>query len=96
MSEEILQLACIARDGRRVKAKDFVYRERISKERIKAEKLDELPTVKYETIEDIDDGSKYEWVQLGFDKYGRTMYCNKTGIRRTQTMGEFYGGGIVD
>lgn len=29
-------------------------------------------------------------------KYGRWQYCIKTGIKRTQTMGEFYGGGTVD
>jgi len=29
-------------------------------------------------------------------KYGRSMYCPKTGIKRSQTMGEFYGGGVVD
>lgn len=39
---------------------------------------------------------KYNWVQVGTEKYGRSMYCTKTNIRRSQTMGEFYQGGVVD
>ena len=60
------------------------------------EKIKKLSIVRYEDIPDIDDTEKYNWVQVGTDKYGRSMYCTKTKIRRSQTMGEFYQGGIVD
>jgi hypothetical protein len=43
----------------------------------------------------IDKRYKDEEIYL-YQKYGRTMICLKTGIRRTLTMGEWYGGGIVD
>jgi hypothetical protein len=85
-------LACIASNGARVNAEDFTYRKRIPM----TEEIKKTPSVDYKSISDIDDGSKYEWVQVGEDKYGRSMYCIKTGIRRSQTMGEFYGGGSVD
>jgi len=78
-----------------VPASAFVYRKKITDQAMVAE-INKLPYVDEKTISDIDDGSKYEWVQVGTDKYGRCMYCLKTGIRRGQTMGEFYGGGIVD
>lgn len=60
------------------------------------EEIKKLPTIDYQDIPDINDTEKYNWVQVGTDKYGRSMYCTKTKIRRTQTMGEFYQGGIVD
>jgi hypothetical protein len=31
-----------------------------------------------------------------YQKYGRSAFCLKTGIRRTLTMGEWYGTGVVD
>ena len=83
--------ACLTQSGGTCKASAFQYR-----------KLYEgvvpagIPTVDYKTIADIDDGNKYQWHVLGRDKYGRDMYCPKTQIKRTQTMGEFYGGGTVD
>ena len=89
------KLACISSGGKRVPASAFVYRKKITDSEAVAE-IRKLPLVKADTIKDIDDGSKYEWVQVGQEKYGRCMYCLKTGIRRGQTMGEFYGGGIVD
>ena len=85
-------LACIASNGARVKAEAFEYRKKVPM----TEEIKNLPCVDYKTISDIDDGSKYEWVQVGEDKYGRSMYCLKTGIKRSQTMGEFYGGGSVN
>jgi len=60
------------------------------------EEIKKLPTIKYEDIPDIEDTEKYNWVQVGREKYGRSMYCTKTKIKRTQTMGEFYGAGVVD
>ena len=55
-----------------------------------------LKCVDYETIEDIDNTEKYDWEMIGREKYGRKMYCPKTKILRTQTMGEFYGTSVVD
>jgi len=60
------------------------------------DKIKKIPLTEIVTIKDIDDGDKYEWVQIKGEKYGRSMYCLKTGIRRGNTMGEFYGSGIVD
>lgn len=60
------------------------------------DKIKEIPLTKWEDIPDINDTEKYNWVQVGTDKYGRSMYCTKTKIRRSQTMGEFYQGGVVD
>jgi len=60
------------------------------------EEIKKLPTIKYEDISDIEDTKKYNWVEVGTEKYDRSMYCTKTKIKRTQTMGEFYGGGVVD
>jgi len=85
-------LSCISANGSRVKAEAFEYRKKIPT----TDEINRIPCVDHKTISDIDDGSKYEWVQVGEDKYGRSMYCLKTGIRRSQTMGEFYGGGSVD
>lgn len=60
------------------------------------DEINKIPITKYQDISDIGDTEKYNWVQVGEDKYGRSMYCTKTKIRRSQTMGEFYQGGIVD
>ena len=60
------------------------------------EKIKKIPITKYEDIPDINDTEKYNWVQVGTEKYGRSMYCIKTKIKRSQTMGEFYQGGIID
>jgi hypothetical protein len=55
-----------------------------------------IPLTRWEDIPDIDDKEKYNWIMMGKDRYGKSMYCTKTGIRRSTTMGEFYGSGIVD
>lgn len=60
------------------------------------EEIKKISLTKYQDIPDINDTEKYNWVQVGTEKYGRSMYCTKTKIRRSQTMGEFYQGGIVD
>jgi hypothetical protein len=62
---------------------------------LKAEDVSHLPLLDYKDIEDID-SDKYEWEQVGTDKFGRNMYCPKTKTLRTQTIGEFYGTGTVD
>ena len=60
------------------------------------DEIKKIPLTNYQDIPDIDDTVKYNWVQVGTDKYCRSMYCTKTKIKRSQTMGEFYQGGIVD
>lgn len=39
---------------------------------------------------------KYKWRYFGFDKYGRYAVCENTKIKRSLTMGEFYGTSAVD
>ena len=73
-----------------MKAEDFVWRDKHDN----TVEMSNAPLVDKDTI-DIND-SKYNWIQVGHDKYGRYMYCTNTKVRRGQTMGEFYGGGIVD
>lgn len=60
------------------------------------DRIKKIPRTEAVDINDIDNGDIYEWVQIKGEKYGRSMYCLKTGIRRGNTMGEFYGSGIVD
>jgi len=60
------------------------------------DEIRKIPLTNYEDIPDINDAEKYNWVQVGTDKYCRSMYCTKTKIRRSLTMGEFYQGGVVD
>jgi hypothetical protein len=59
------------------------------------EEIRNLPVIKESELGDLND-PKYNWIMVGNDKYGRTMYCTNTNIRRGLTMGEFYGSGIVD
>lgn len=69
------------------------------KKQVKHELTDEIkkiPVVRYEDIPDIEDTEKYNWVQVGKEKFGRSMYCTNTKIRRTLTMGEFYQTGFID
>ena len=71
---------------------DFKWQEKHSL----TDEIDQISVTRYEDVPDINDTEKYNWVQVGRNKYGRTMYCTNTKIRRTPTMGEFYQGGIVD
>lgn len=73
-----------------------VYDFKWQKKHPLTEEIKKIPLTDYKDIPDINDIEKYNWVQVGTDKYGRSMYCTKTKIRRSQTMGEFYEGGIVD
>lgn len=47
------------------------------------------------SLGDLDD-DKYDWEFFGLEKYGRYAVCKNTNIKRSLTMGEFYGAGIVD
>lgn len=78
--------------GMFVGVQDFVNRKKLNY----SEPIEKLPIQKWENIEDIDNGEKYCWMMFGKSKYGRTMYCPKTKIRRSLTMGEFYGTSPVD
>ncbi len=60
------------------------------------DEIKKIPLTRYQDIPDINDTKKYNWVQVGEGKYGRDMYCTNTKIKRSQTMGEFYQGNIVD
>jgi len=82
--------------GNECKTDAFVDRKKLNVPKEELDRIGKIPMTKTDTINDIDDGDKYEWVQIPGDKYGRSMYCTKTGTRRGNTMGEFYGSGIVD
>ena len=73
-----------------MKAQDFKDRPRHDR----TTKMEDAPRVDRDKI-DLDD-PKYSWIQVGHTKFGRFMYCTNTHVRRAQTMGEFYGSGIVD
>jgi hypothetical protein len=93
--------ACIAYDGSLCKSGDFISRKNYKNStwdptKTELERIKNLKSVDYKTIDDIDNYEVYEWYQIGEDKYGRSMYCPKTEIKRTQTMGEFYGNSTVD
>jgi hypothetical protein len=84
--------ASISSSGEEVSVQAFVSRKKIPY----SEPISRLPITKWEDVEDIDNGEKYNWIMVGLDKYDRTMYCTKTKIRRSTTMGEFYGTSPVD
>lgn len=83
-----------------VKAHDFVSRRHIplSTKEVSAIKK-EFTRKDYSDIPDIDD-PKYNWKcvydSAGDEKYGRFMVSYEQKIWRNKTMGEFYGGGIID
>ena len=73
-------------------AHDFKFPK---KSKLTQDEIKNLKLVRFEELKDIDD-PKYSWEQVGTSRYGRCKYCPNTKTLRTQTMGEFYGGGIVD
>ena len=74
-----------------MKTEDFVSRTNHDN----TEEMDNAPWKENEELGNLND-KKYNWIQVGHSKYGRYMYCTNTKVRRGQTMGEFYGSGIVD
>lgn len=42
------------------------------------------------------DSGIYDWEYYGTGKYDRYAICNNLGIKRSLTMGEFYGTSTVD
>jgi hypothetical protein len=93
--------ACIMWNGNICKSGEFTSRMKYkdSKHKPSQSELDRIKQL-YLTdlarIDEIENPDVHEWYQIGDDKYGRTMYCHKTGIRRQQTMGEFYQNSVVD
>jgi uncharacterized cysteine cluster protein YcgN (CxxCxxCC family) len=76
----------------RMKYKDSKHKPTKSK----LKKITDLFPTDIARIDEIENPDVHEWYQIGDNKYGRTMYCHKTGIRRQQTMGEFYQNSTVD
>lgn len=90
-------LSRIAWNGDRVSCSSFTSSKRYDfKDDEQRKRVHALPLTKYENGEDIDNGEKYEWYEVGSGKYDRDMYCPKTNIRRSQTTQEFYGNSTVD
>lgn len=99
-------LACVQANGERCKASTFSQRKKL-KNVVSEEKYQEVleliqnlrnekSIVSENDFDEIDNGEIHEWYSVGDDKYGRLMYCLKTGIVRHQTMGEFYENTTVD
>jgi hypothetical protein len=93
--------ACIDLRGNYCKTSDFNDRMKYkdSPYNPNAEEMQfvlDQPVVKFEDVEDIDNPDKYEWYEIGGEKYGRTIYCPKSNIRRTTTFAEFYQSSTVD
>lgn len=82
-----------------IKANDFVSRNHIAIPRAEFDKI--IKDFKIMSLEspDIDD-PKYDWKNVypsdSDEKYGIIMVSYTQKVWRAQTMGEFYGGGIVD
>ena len=68
------------------------------KDRTPHTETEEMANAQWKETKELGDlnDKKYNWIQVGRSKYGRYMYCTNTKVRRGQTMGEFYGSGIVD
>jgi hypothetical protein len=93
--------ACIMWDGNICKSGEFTSRMKYKDSKHKPteselKKITDLFPTDITRIDEIENPDVHEWYQIGDDKYGRTMYCHKTGIRRQQTMGEFYQNSTVD
>jgi hypothetical protein len=83
-------------NGKRCSIQSFADRKIYDPTPEELTRINKLPLLKENELPDFDDGSKYEWVQIGREKYGRFMYCLKTKQRRSQTFGEFYQSSPVD
>lgn len=93
--------ASVTYSGALCKAHDFKDRMKYvrSEHKPSPEKIEEikkLPLTKLEDVSEIDNPDVHQWYEIGEDKYGRAMYCPKTNIKRTTTMGEFYQSATVD
>ncbi|ELA7322602.1 hypothetical protein Q9X98_004235 [Vibrio parahaemolyticus] len=42
------------------------------------------------------DNPKFDWEYFGRQKYNRYAVCANTNVKRSLTMGEFYGSSVVD
>lgn len=99
--EHITSGACIKWDGTICKSGEFTSRMHFKDSKYKPSthelnEIEKVGSLDYSRLDDIENPNIYEWYVVGYDKYGRSMYCPKTGLKRTQTMGEFYGNATVD
>jgi hypothetical protein len=93
--------ACIMWDGNICKSGEFRDRMKFKKSKYnpteeQIEKIKQLPLTEIKDVPEIENRLVHEWYEIGDDKYGRTMYCPNTNIRRKTTMGEFYQSATVD
>lgn len=95
-------LATLDVRGQRVSINSFAERRKL-KDLVSKEEYEEVLKARNQTeivsdssLADEDNGEKYDWVSIGDTKYGRIMYCLKTKIFRSQTLGEFYENSTVD
>jgi hypothetical protein len=107
LKPKVLTGADITLKGR-CKAQMFDWREHYKCDRERALEISQLEAIKTEEIPDVDDQDKYEWyifhtvrkegdkIVSNDSKHGRVMYCPRTNIVRSTTMGEFYQGTTVD
>lgn len=82
--------------GTRRRLKNLVSEEEHNKILKKLAIAYEEKSILNEVIAEINNPKLYDWVMIGNDKYGRKMYCLKTGKFRHLTMGEFYEDNIID
>ena len=93
--------ACIMWNGEKCKSGEFTSRmkykdSKYNPEQKEIERIKQLPIMYIADIPTIENPSVHEWYEIGQEKYGRLMYCPKTDIKRTTTMGEFYQNATVD
>jgi uncharacterized cysteine cluster protein YcgN (CxxCxxCC family) len=93
--------ACIMWDGNICKSGEFHDRMKFKNSKYKPteeqmEKIKNLPFTDLNTLPQIENRLVHEWYEIGNEKYGRTMYCPNTNIKRGLTMGEFYQSATVD
>ena len=93
--------ACIMWNGKICKSGEFTSRMKYKDSKYKPtqqelERIKQLPLTDIARIDEIENPDVHEWYEIGSDKYGRTMYCPKTDIKRGTTMGEFYQNATVD
>jgi len=93
--------ACVMWNGEICKSGAFTSRMKYKDSKYKPtqqelERIQELPFKDITLVDQIENPDIHEWYEIGSEKYGRSMYCPKTDIKRRSTMGEFYQNATVD
>ena len=93
--------ACSTWDGKICKSIEFIDRMKFKNSKYKPteeqmEKINKLTLTDINSIPQLENRLVHEWYEIGSDKYGRTMFCPNTNIKRGLTMGEFYQSSTVD